>query len=83
MQAIEYFKQHGSTVIITTHRPRLVGAVDKLLVLRAGQQVGFGPAQDMLNALRNLQVVNTPKQDNATPEPPAQDQAQAQGAVAT
>lgn len=56
VQAIEYFKEIGSTILITTHRPRIVGIVDKLLVLRAGQQVGFGPAQDMLNALRNLQV---------------------------
>lgn len=57
VQAVDFFKAHGSTVVITTHRPRLVGAVDKLLVLRAGQQVGFGPAQEMLNAVRNLQVV--------------------------
>jgi hypothetical protein len=28
-----------------------------LLVLRAGQQVGFGPADEMINAVRNLQVV--------------------------
>jgi ABC-type protease/lipase transport system fused ATPase/permease subunit len=34
-----------------------VSAVDKLLVLRNGQQVGFGPAEDMINAVRNLQVV--------------------------
>lgn len=58
VQAVDFFKNNGATVVITTHRPRLVGAVDKLLVLRSGQQVGFGPAQEMLNAVRNLQVVD-------------------------
>jgi ABC-type multidrug transport system ATPase subunit len=54
---VAYLKSQGSTVIITTHRPRLIGAVDNLLVLRNGAQVGFGPADDMINAVRNLQVV--------------------------
>jgi ATP-binding cassette subfamily C exporter for protease/lipase len=56
-QAVDTLKKAGSSVIITTHRPRLIGVVDKLLVLRNGRQVGFGPAQEMLNAVRNLQVV--------------------------
>ena len=59
VQAIQFLKTHGATIIITTHRPRLVGAVEKLLVVRDGQQVGFGPASEMLNAVRNLQVVPT------------------------
>lgn len=57
VQAIQFMKTHGATIIITTHRPRLVGAVENLLVVREGQQVGFGPASEMLNAVRNLQVV--------------------------
>ena len=56
-KAIDFMKKAGSTVIITTHRPRLIGVVDNLLVLRNGKQVGYGPAQEMLNAVRNLQVV--------------------------
>ena len=56
-QAVCALKKMGSSIIITTHRPRLVSVVDKLLVLRAGQQVGFGPADEMINAVRNLQVV--------------------------
>jgi len=59
VQAIQFLKSHGATIIITTHRPRLVGAVDRLLVMREGLQVGFGPAEEMLNAVRNLQVVPT------------------------
>ena len=66
-QAITYLKSQGSAVIITTHRPRLVSVADNLLVLRNGSQVGFGPADEMINAVRNLQVVggNKPGDDNA------------------
>jgi len=56
-QALSFLKSQGSSVIITTHRPRLVGVADNLLVLRNGAQVGFGPADEMINAVRNLQVV--------------------------
>jgi PrtD family type I secretion system ABC transporter len=56
-QALTYLKSQGCTVVITTHRPRLVGVADNLLVLRNGSQVGFGPADEMINAVRNLQVV--------------------------
>ena len=55
--AITYLKSKGSAIIITTHRPRLVSVADNLLVLRNGAQVGFGPAEEMINAVRNLQVV--------------------------
>jgi ABC-type protease/lipase transport system fused ATPase/permease subunit len=58
VQAVGFLKTQGSAIIMTTHRPRLVSVVDSLLVLRNGQQVGFGPAEDMINAVRNLQVVN-------------------------
>ena len=62
VHAINYLKSQGSAVVITTHRPRLVGAADNLLVLRNGSQVGFGPADEMINAVRNLQVVGKPKE---------------------
>jgi len=65
-QAIDVLKQNQISVIITTHRPRLVGVVDNLLVLRNGRQVGFGPADDMLNAVRNLQAVSA--KPEAAPE---------------
>jgi ABC-type protease/lipase transport system fused ATPase/permease subunit len=58
---VAYLKTQGSSIIMTTHRPRLVSVVDKLLVLRNGQQVGFGPAAEMINSVRNLQVVTPDK----------------------
>jgi ABC-type branched-subunit amino acid transport system ATPase component len=72
VHAIKQLKELGSAVIITTHRPRLVGAADYLLVLRNGKQVGFGPAEEMINAVRNLQVVGGK----------AAEQAETEGAVA-
>ena len=62
--AITYLKSQGSSIVITTHRPRLVGVADNLLVLRNGQQVGFGPADEMINAVRNLQVVSGNKAED-------------------
>jgi ABC-type branched-subunit amino acid transport system ATPase component len=68
-QTIDALKKQGCSVIITTHRPRLVGVVDKLLVLRNGRQVGFGSADEMINAVRNLQVVNTAAQQKEAENP--------------
>jgi PrtD family type I secretion system ABC transporter len=49
--AVKALKDNGGTVIITTHRPRLVSIVDMMLVLKNGSQVAFGTAKDMLEAL--------------------------------
>ncbi len=68
VQAVSYLKSQGSAIVMTTHRPRLVSVVDNLLVLRNGRQVGFGPAEDMINAVRNLQVV-APEESAATDTP--------------
>ena len=57
MEAVRVLKESGSTVILTTHRPRLIGMVDRMLVLREGRQVAFGDAQEIMQALRKLQVV--------------------------
>ena len=68
VQAVSYLKSQGSAIVMTTHRPRLVSVVDNLLVLRNGRQVGFGPAEDMINAVRNLQVVAP--EESAAPDTP-------------
>jgi len=59
LNTIEALKAQGCTVVITTHRPRLVTVVDRMLVLKGGKQVAFGPAKDILDAVRKLQVVAT------------------------
>jgi ABC-type protease/lipase transport system fused ATPase/permease subunit len=57
INAVQALKDNGGSVIITTHRPRLVSIVDMMLVLKEGRQVAFGTAKDMLEAVRRLQVV--------------------------
>jgi ABC-type protease/lipase transport system fused ATPase/permease subunit len=42
--------------------------VDRMLVLREGRQVAFGDAQEIMQALRKLQVVST--QDTTAAVPP-------------
>ncbi len=55
-EAIEALKKQGSTIILTTHRPRLINIVDHILVLRAGAQLRFAPAQAMLDTVRKIQT---------------------------
>jgi ATP-binding cassette subfamily C exporter for protease/lipase len=71
MEAVRHLKEAGSTVILTTHRPRLIGMVDRMLVLREGRQVAFGDAQEIMQALRKLQVV-TVQDTAAAAQPDAQ-----------
>lgn len=58
LQAITTMKEQGTSFAITTHRPRLMSVANHLLVLRQGRQVGFGPAAEMIAAVRRLKVVS-------------------------
>jgi PrtD family type I secretion system ABC transporter len=73
-------KQSGSSVIITTHRPRLINVVDVMLVLKAGKQVAFGSSADMLAAVRRLQPVADNGESPPEPDQPAAAAAQLGGA---
>jgi ATP-binding cassette, subfamily C, bacterial exporter for protease/lipase len=44
-------KAAGTTMIVITHRNTLMPATDKLLVLREGQVVAFGPRDEVMAAL--------------------------------
>ena len=63
-------KENGGSVIITTHRPRLINVVDMMLVLKAGKQVAYGSSKDMLEAVRRLQVVAVEGSDSPEPHEP-------------
>ena len=43
----------GTTVVLITHRPGILGITDKILVLVAGNVRAFGPRDEILNALNN------------------------------
>ncbi|PSS47900.1 type I secretion system permease/ATPase [Pseudomonas sp. BBP2017] len=51
VQAVHVLKAAGSTVVLVTHRPNILGVVDKLLFLRDGLQHLFGPRDQVLKAL--------------------------------
>jgi PrtD family type I secretion system ABC transporter len=49
--ALNELKRKGSTVVIMTHRRSVLAAVDKLIVLRDGAMVAYGPRDAVLEAL--------------------------------
>ena len=49
VSAISSIKARGGIVVIITHRPGFVDAVDYALVLESGRQRGFGPVADVLS----------------------------------
>lgn len=51
LAAISALRDHGSSVVLVTHRPNVLAAVDKLLVLQDGTQKLFGPRDQVLKAL--------------------------------
>ncbi|MGQ9658682.1 MAG: type I secretion system permease/ATPase [Thermochromatium sp.] len=48
VKAIAQLKAEGTTVVIITHRPSILGSVDKILVMREGQVEMFGPRDQVL-----------------------------------
>ena len=50
-QAIEQRKQAGTITVVMTHRTRVLAQVDRLLVLREGAQLAFGPRDEILAQL--------------------------------
>jgi ATP-binding cassette subfamily C protein EexD len=50
-QAIAKLRADGTTVVLITHRPAVLAAVDKILVLRDGMAQAFGPRDEILSQL--------------------------------
>ncbi|MGH8654513.1 MAG: ATP-binding cassette domain-containing protein, partial [Gammaproteobacteria bacterium] len=51
IEIISNLKKEGVTTVIITHKPSVIKDVDKLLVLRRGRQLMFGPNHEVLKAL--------------------------------
>ena len=69
-RAIQEAKARGTTFVVMTHRTSVLGVTDKMLVLRDGQQVTFGPRDEVLAALQQAaQAAQAPaaRQAPATP----------------
>lgn len=50
--AIKSLKIAGSTVFLITHRTSIISVVDKMLVLKEGASVAYGPRDEVLAALK-------------------------------
>jgi PrtD family type I secretion system ABC transporter len=77
IESMRHLRTLGTTVIVTTHRPRLIGIVDLMLVLKGGRQVGFGPPKDLFEAVKRVQPspVAVPPAVAASAQPAPQPQA--------
>lgn len=51
VQAVAELKRRGTTVVLITHRPSILGIADKILFLRDGQVQMFGPRDEVIAAL--------------------------------
>ena len=51
LQTLLAQKSRGATLVIITHRPNVLSAVDRVLVLRDGKMQAFGPRDEVLAAL--------------------------------
>lgn len=66
IKAVLSAKQRGAIVIVMTHRPSTLQAVNKVLVLDAGQQKNFGPKEQILRSTTRTIVNNTNKKPENT-----------------
>jgi ABC-type protease/lipase transport system fused ATPase/permease subunit len=60
LQAISTLKNAGCTVILVTHRPSLLGAVDMVAIIREGVLERIGERDAILREL-NVQAMPTPR----------------------
>ncbi|WP_299442251.1 type I secretion system permease/ATPase [uncultured Rhodospira sp.] len=67
MHAIRGLKDAGKTVIVITHRPTLLNAVDTILILKAGVVDAIGPRQEILAKVMQPRAVR----DEGRPPPRA------------
>jgi ABC-type protease/lipase transport system fused ATPase/permease subunit len=51
LSCIAELKKRGTTVVLISHRPNTLGAVDKLLLLRDGGVEMFGPRDEVIARL--------------------------------
>lgn len=75
VSTIQQLRERGATVLVTTHRPRLIGIVDLMLVVKNGRQVGLGTPKELFAAVQRMPgaAVASPAPVAAPPGAPAID----------
>ncbi|MEX2332949.1 MAG: ATP-binding cassette domain-containing protein, partial [Pseudohongiella sp.] len=51
VSALQRVKDEGATIIVITHRTMVLHGMDKLLVMKDGQAMSFGPKDEVLASL--------------------------------
>lgn len=84
LQAVNDLKQRGKTIVLITHRTSIIGATNKLLLLRDGSAQAFGPTQQVMAALQeaNQKQIQAQQQAQTQAQLAAQRQATQQQAAA-
>ena len=59
IEVLEDLKSRGCTTVLISHRPSILGTVDKVLMLREGSTQLFGPRDEVFAALRQTSVLPT------------------------
>jgi len=67
VQAVLDLRQRGKTIVMITHRTSVIGATNKLLLMRDGMAQAFGPTKEVLAALQqaNQQAMQAAQQAQA------------------
>lgn len=61
VQAIEFLKEIGSTVIIITHRPSILKVTNKVALIKEGLLELYGNTNDVLTHIASQNKANTPQ----------------------
>jgi PrtD family type I secretion system ABC transporter len=81
VQAVDNARKRGSTVVVVAHRPSALAAIDTLLMLKEGQQIAFGPKDEVLQeVLQPRRPGGSPAQQR--PAAPAANNSQSSGPMA-
>jgi ABC-type protease/lipase transport system fused ATPase/permease subunit len=51
MHAIQAASKNGSTILLVAHRTSVLSNCNKILVLKSGQQLAFGPKEEVLKKI--------------------------------
>jgi ATP-binding cassette subfamily C exporter for protease/lipase len=70
--AVNDLRQRGKTIVLITHRPSVLSAASKLLLMRDGTAQAFGPTKDVLAALQDANKKLAEAQQKAAQQAAAQ-----------
>ena len=81
LQAVNDLRQRGKTIVLITHRTSIIGATNKLLLLRDGAVAMFGPSNQVLAALQEQNQKALQAQQQGAQQPQATQQQTAPAAT--